>query len=221
MENGWIKIHRQIVNKGYYKKSAYIHLWLHLLLSVNHQNKEFIWNGKIISVKAGQFISGRKELSDATGIPESTIERILKMLENEHQIEQQKTTKYRLITILNWKNYQESDNKRTTNGQQTDTNKNERMKEVNTNAPPEGDIEELINEKGGIQYDYQFQGLEIFEKTRAPSSKKAECIRIAKKYPAFINPALSFCLDYPNPSLKWKMFLWKLNKLVKEKNEKS
>ena len=79
-----------------------------------------MWNGEIISVKAGQLITGRKELSEQTGIPESTIERILEMFKNEHQIEQQKTTKFRLITILKWNEHQKTDskmdNKRTTSG---------------------------------------------------------------------------------------------------------
>ena len=83
-----------------------------------------MWNNNTIIVKEGQFITGRKELSKVTGIPETTIERILEYLEKEHQIGQQKTTKYRLITVVNWKEYQIKDNKRTTNGQQTDTNKN-------------------------------------------------------------------------------------------------
>ena len=81
-------------------------------------------NGKIILIKEGQLITGRKALSAATGIPESTIEDILRLFESEQQIRQQKTTKYRLITILNWKEYQESDNKATTKQQQADTNKN-------------------------------------------------------------------------------------------------
>ncbi len=86
-------------------------------------------------------------------------------------------------------------------------------------APPEGDIiENILESKTGIQHDFQFIGLEVFEKTGAPAAKKGECIRLAKQYPGLINPALSFCLDYPNPALKWKMFIWKLNQL--RKNEK-
>jgi hypothetical protein len=223
MQNGWIKIHRKLLEKGYWRKSAYAHLWIHLLLTANHQQKEFMWNNKIIHIKEGQILTGRKELSKQTGISETTIENILKMLENEHQIGQQKTTKFRIITIINWKEYQKldtkTDNGRTTNGQQTDTNKNDK-KEKNdknkNNAPANADIDNLLNEKGGIQYDYQYQGLEIYEKTGAPKDKKAECIRLAKNYPKLINPALSFCLDYPNQALKWKMFLWKLNQLIKD-----
>jgi hypothetical protein len=125
------------MDKGYYKKSQYVHLWLHLLLKANHIKAEFMWNGKIIIIKEGQLLTGRKELSIDTGITEGTIENILKMLENEHQILQQKTTKFRIITILNWCEYQSIDNKIdskvTTELQQTDTNKNNKNEENDKN----------------------------------------------------------------------------------------
>lgn len=130
MNNGWVKIHRKILEKGFYQKSAYVHLWLHLLLTANHEPKEFMWNGNIILIKEGQMITGRKELSRQTKIPESTIEDILKFLEIQHQIQQQKTTKYRLITIVNWikhqSNNKKSNNRATTEQQQADTNKNDK-----------------------------------------------------------------------------------------------
>lgn len=136
MEKGWIKLHRKLIEKGYYKRSQYVHLWVHLLLIANHKPREFMFNGHMIMVKEGQMITGRKQLVEETGIPATTIERILEVLENEHQIGQQKTTKYRLITIVNWESHQKvdntSDSQRTTNGQPADTNKNvrrERMKE--------------------------------------------------------------------------------------------
>jgi len=128
MERGFIKIYRKIKDEACYKRSAYIHLWLHLLIGANHKSKEFMWNGDAIIVKEGQLITGRKQLSQETGIPEGTIEDILKYLERQHQIQQQKTTKYRIITIINWSIYQnsnnESNNRATTEQQQADTNKN-------------------------------------------------------------------------------------------------
>jgi len=140
MDNGWVKLHRRMVEKAFYKRSAYVHLWVHLLLSANHKTKEFMWNDRIIMVKEGQLVTGRKELSKETGIPETTIERILGFLENDGQIGQQKTTKYRLITIVNWESFQNgSDNKRTTNGQQTDTNKNDKNVKKNKNNTQSSD----------------------------------------------------------------------------------
>jgi hypothetical protein len=130
MDNGWIKLHRRIIEKGYYRNSKCVHLWIHLLLLANHRPKEFMWNNRIILIKEGQMITGRDSLALATGINPSSIERILNMLENEHQIEQQKTTRYRLITILNWKDHQNKDskvnNKWTTDEQRMNTNKNDK-----------------------------------------------------------------------------------------------
>lgn len=130
MYQGWIKLHRKIFDNPLFKRSAYLHLWLALLLKANHQDKKMIWNKEIIVIKEGQLITGRKELYSETGIPESTIEDILKFLESQHQIQQQKTPKFRLITIVNWKEHQISDtksnNKATTKQQQTDTNKNDK-----------------------------------------------------------------------------------------------
>ena len=85
MDYGWIKLHRKIKEKGYYKKSAYVHLWIHLLLEANHKGREFMWNGEMILVKEGQLLSGRKELSADTGIPETTVERILNLLERDRK----------------------------------------------------------------------------------------------------------------------------------------
>lgn len=113
---GWVCLHRKILDKGWFKNSKYVSVWVHLLLKANHEEKEFMWNGKIMKVKEGQLITGRRELSKETGVRESTLEDILKLFENEQQIQQQKTTKFRLITILNWTKYQE---KPTTEQQQS------------------------------------------------------------------------------------------------------
>lgn len=124
MKRGYVKLWRKFKDNPYCNKPAYVSLWIFILLSVNHKKKKFAFNGKIVEVKEGQFITGRKEISISTGIPETSCERILKVLETSQQIGQQKTNKYRLITVNNWKSYQgngqdfgqQMDNKWTTNG---------------------------------------------------------------------------------------------------------
>lgn len=129
MDSGWIKLHRKLLEKGYYRNSQYVHLWVHLLLLANHKPHEYMHDGKILILKEGQLITGRKALSEATGISQTTIERILDLFESEHQIGQQKTSKYRVITVLNWKDHQERTGERTSGGHLADTYKNVRMKE--------------------------------------------------------------------------------------------
>jgi len=129
MDNGWIKLHRKILENPIMGHANYLSLWVVLLLKTNHKDNKMLWNNQIVLVKEGQLITGRKVLAKQIGVSESSIERMLSLLESEHQIKQQKNTKYRLITIVNWKEYQSSEqqknNKRTTDEQQMNTNKND------------------------------------------------------------------------------------------------
>lgn len=135
MENGWIKLHRKLLENPISKRSTYFHLWITLLLKANHEEKKMIWNGDIIVIKEGQMITGRKTLSEETGIPQSTIEDILRYLETQHQIRQQKNTKFRLITIVKWEEHQQRPTANpTTSRQQADTNKNDKKDKKNTVA---------------------------------------------------------------------------------------
>jgi hypothetical protein len=125
---GFIKIFRSIMDKGWYKDSECVALWLHLLLKANHKGAEFMLGYSIVKLLPGQFVTGRKALSQETGIKESKIERILKLFEIEQQIEQQTNSRNRIITIVSWDCYQNSeqqvDSPRTASEQPVDTNKN-------------------------------------------------------------------------------------------------
>jgi DnaD/phage-associated family protein len=130
---GWIKLHRKLLDNPIIRKPKYFLVWVVLLLSANHEDTKFIFNGVVQVCKRGQFLTGRKKLSQLTGVRESTIEDVLNYLETQHQIQQQKNNKFRLITILNYEDYQTSqqqiqqlsDNKATTKQQPADTNKND------------------------------------------------------------------------------------------------
>jgi hypothetical protein len=140
---GWIKVYRKLSEKAFYKKdSEKVHLWVHLLIKATHDGREESLGGKPYFCNPGEFTTGRKQLSEQTGISESKIERILINFEKiEQQIKQQKTTSNRLISILNWNEYQINEqqieqrvnNDRTTTEQRVNTLqecKNERIKEI-------------------------------------------------------------------------------------------
>lgn len=129
--SGWVKVHRKISDSKWGKNLEMLGFWTYLLLNANHKN---IYDAEGILIKRGSFKSGRKRISKELSLSESKVERLLSRLEIEHQIEQQKTTKYRIISIVNWSIYQEDEhhieqqvnNKRTTSEQQVNTNKNEK-----------------------------------------------------------------------------------------------
>lgn len=129
---GWISLHRKLLNTSWFNKSEYVQLWIYLLLKANYQDKEvYIGNEKVI-VKRGQILTSRKKLAEVVHQNENKIYRALKCFENEHQIEQHKTKKYTVITIVNYDMYQKSEqdieqpmnNKRTTDEQPMNTNNN-------------------------------------------------------------------------------------------------
>jgi hypothetical protein len=120
-----------------------------LLLNASHAECAVLFEGKKIMLQPGQLITGRKSISDKFNISESKVQRVLNMLKIERQIEQQTTPRNRLITILNWSDYQNSEqqseqqvnNKRTPSEQQLNTNKNikniktvKKVKNINNNS---------------------------------------------------------------------------------------
>lgn len=130
---GWIKLHRKTLdNPIITKDSDYLAVWIYLLLNTTHKEYDVLFKGERVTLKRGQLLTGRKSISEKLKIDENKVQRILKSLENEHQIEQQKSNKNRLITIVSWDKYQQDEqqneqqlnNKRTTTEQQVNTNKN-------------------------------------------------------------------------------------------------
>lgn len=134
MNNGFIKLFRCIEDSFFWNDSQAVHLWIQLLLSANHKDKEMLLSGEKVIIKSGHFVCSRNTLSLKTGINESKIQRILKVFESEQMIEQQVNSKYRMISISNWNKYQGSEqvneqqvnSKRTADEQQMNTNNNDK-----------------------------------------------------------------------------------------------
>ena len=131
--NGWIKLHRKLLdNPVVMKDSDHLAVWIYLLLNASHTEYPVLFGGKKISLKAGQIITGRKSIASTLGISESKVRRILDLFEIDQQIDRQRSNKNSLVSILNWDKYQifdqqidqQATNKRPTTDQQVTTNKN-------------------------------------------------------------------------------------------------
>ena len=116
---GFIIWHRRIIDKGY-DAETYM-LWSYLVLLANH--KDNIFHG--VEIKRGQYKTGRHKLNEITGISEWKIERILTYLEKQQQIAQQKTNKFRIITVKNYDMYQKLHTKLHNKHPQSNTNNND------------------------------------------------------------------------------------------------
>jgi len=107
--NGYIKLHRCLESSFFYNDSEAVHLWIHLLIIANRSEKDVLIGLQKVNVKPGQMITSRKSIAEKTGISESKIERLLKIFERNGQIEQQANSKFRVITVVKWLEYQESE----------------------------------------------------------------------------------------------------------------
>ena len=88
--NGWIKLHRKLLdNPIVMKDSEYLAVWIYLLLNASHAEYPVLFGGKKITLQPGQLITGRKSIASTLCISESKVTRILESLKSEHQIEQQ------------------------------------------------------------------------------------------------------------------------------------
>lgn len=144
VRTGYLPLHNKILDWEWYKDVNTFKLFVHLLLTVNFEDK--FWKG--IEVKAGQKITSLKHLSDETGLTVQQTRTSLSKLKTTGEVTTKATNKYTLVTVVNWASYRIESGKatskptrNTTNEQQT-TNKqlttteeykNIRIKESNKN----------------------------------------------------------------------------------------
>jgi hypothetical protein len=149
MSDGWIKVHRKMLdNPVVFKDADHLAVWMYLLLKATHTEYPTMFNGEKIILKAGQLVTGRKKISSDTGVNESKVNRVLNLFKSEHQIEQLTTRHGSIISIVAWDEYQtceqqngqQVNNNRTTSEQQVNTiqeQKNKRTKEIYKDVPEE------------------------------------------------------------------------------------
>ncbi|OXM83991.1 hypothetical protein [Paenibacillus rigui] len=108
---GWVSIHRQIMDHWIYKDAEYLKVWLEMLLRARFSKdpgNELI-DGELITVKQGEFIFGRVKWSERLGIGEQRIRTLVKKLMNEEMISfvssHRKCTLYRICNYENYQNF--------------------------------------------------------------------------------------------------------------------
>ena len=129
--NGYIKIHRKITEWGWYKDPNTKAVFLHLLLTANYREREYMG----MKILPGQCIIGRLELAKTLGLTERSVRTALQHLKSTNEVTIKTTNRFSVVTIVNWEKYQMDDckttskttskvtNKRPANDQQTTTPK--------------------------------------------------------------------------------------------------
>ena len=101
-QSGWIKLHRRLLEWEWYSDSKTVHLFIHLLLSANHEARR--WRG--LEIKRGSLITSLAHLSESTGISSQSVKTCLRHLKSTNEITSKSTHHYTVITICNYDTYQ-------------------------------------------------------------------------------------------------------------------
>ena len=155
--NGYIKLHRKLIQWEWYHDQNTFKLFIHCLLMANHKSNN--WRGLV--VESGEFVTSYEKLKVETGLTTRQVRTSLKRLISTQEIEHKTTSQFSVIKVLKYCDYQTSEiendkqsvsqttSKRQTNDKQTTTNKNDKNDKNDKNiingrfTPPT--IEEISN----------------------------------------------------------------------------
>ena len=101
--NGFIVLHRKIIDWEWYTDVPTKTLFIHLLLYANH--KETKWRG--IAIPKGGLVTSLSTLSAQTGLSVKEVRTAIKKLEKTGEVERKSTNQNTLIIITNYELYQD------------------------------------------------------------------------------------------------------------------
>jgi hypothetical protein len=136
MSQGYIKLHRKLQecwiwdsDEPFDRRSA----WIDILISANHSDNKMLFDGSLILIKRGQFITSIRKLSTKWKWSSTKVTAFLDTLEKDQMIKRESDTKKTLISVINYGLYQDNTSEKKTPKKQTEdtevtqknTNKNE------------------------------------------------------------------------------------------------
>jgi len=189
---GWIKIHRKLLDWEWWDSSDTLKVFLYLLLTGNLTDK--LWHG--VSLKRGQLVTSYSTVSQQTKIPYQTVRTIFERLKSTGEITVKTTNKYSIVTINNFNQYQpinrqahsqSTGNQQATNRQLTTAKEYKEYKEYkerkNNNTIPKGIVKQTFrNEDVNFLLSYLKEKLNLPILDESEKVNRQYCWLAIKKF---------------------------------------
>ena len=181
--NGFVKIHRKLIQWGWYQDNVVKGVFLHLLLTAAFRETE--WMGR--TIKTGQVITSYGRLAEDLGFGVRQIRTAINKLKSTGEITSEATNKYTIITIVNWDDYQCLDDFATSKVTTELTNNRQATDNQSTNNRQHlKNIKNIKNDKNNI-YMRKNCACEFFDELWKLYPRKKGKNAISKKSLAEIN----------------------------------
>ena len=162
--DGWILLHRKIIKSRVFQNADLLKVWLWCLVKANHKDKWVPFKTgrgeSEVLIKRGQFIFGRKKAAKELKMKlSSTYKRMLK-LKSMQNLNMQSNTHYSIVTINNYKDYQDMIEKKEQVKEQASNN------QVATKEQPSSTTNNVNNDKNVKESKKKAVNKKYFEKRK-------------------------------------------------------
>jgi len=151
---GWISLHRKLQNNWVWKadkKFTKGQAWVDILLLVNHEPDTVFFNSEVVQVDEGEHITSEIKLSERWGWSRTKVRNFLDLLEEDGMILNKKDKGKRTrLKVLNYGDYQKSENNGRTTKKQGNPSKRDNKKnnrKTGSNPYDDSDNAEVENNK--------------------------------------------------------------------------
>ena len=123
---GWVKAYRSLQEHWVWQEKPFSkgQAWIDLMLRANHSEKKVMRNGELFVIKRGQRLTSIKGLADRWGWSRKKVSGFLDRLELDGMMEQERTTKDTLVTLVNYDFFQSEDTAKETSKTSKEHQKN-------------------------------------------------------------------------------------------------